>query len=1380
MHWMRSKGIESRTPNDREGITESVVPALLRSRSRKRSTGEARLQRIFDERHIGACLYNQERMTPQQQARFPVVGIGASAGGLEACIELLTSLPGRTGMAFVVVQHLEPHHESHLPEILARSTTMEVLQARDGTPLEADHLYVVPPNVVLTIQDSTLHLAPRSDGANQYFPIDQFFFSLADDQGTRAIGVILSGGSSDGALGLRAIKCASGTTFSQTEESAKYGGMPHSAIATGAVDFILTPRSIAGELARISAHPYLTDASTGFDEGAGIAQDDENFQKILLRLRAATRVDFTQYKQNTIRRRIARRMLVHNVETVREYVAHLDAHPEELNDLYRDILISVTQFFREPAMFTALSGILTGVLQKRDRNAPFRIWCAGCATGEEAYSLAIAITEIMETAGLSTPIQLFGTDISDSAIDRARAAIYPEQVQEEVSEERLSRFFTRVERGYRISSSIRECCIFARHDLIRDPPFSQLDLVSCRNVLIYLGGVAQQRVLPSLHYSLKPAGLLILGSAESIGTRADLFEVVDNDNKIFSRKLSSSRFTMTLPDPKNFETFVAERKAQEMPIATALAHVESRAGRILRDLYAPPGVTINDAMQIVHFHGQTSLYLEPPPGEASLNLFRVAHQSLLFSLRKAIDTAAEKNEPVYETGVRFERNGQAREIALRVVPISEAGTRFYVVLFEDAGRIAPMRSQAGAGDASTAELQLTQALRELDETRDYLRKITEQHEVAMEELRAAHEEVQSSNEEMQSTNEELRTAKEELQSSNEELITVNDELKNRNDELAAANSDLNNVLNAVNIPIVMVGMDFRIRRCTPAAERFLNMVPADVGRVITDLHYSVDVPNLKAMLSEAVHTLAVQQTKVQNREGRWHSVLVRPYRTVDDRIDGAVITFIDIDDVTRALGRAEDARDFAEGIVETVQHPLLVLDRDLRIQRATSSFFKTFQVTPEETQGQLIYGVGSGQWDIPELRMLLDQALVRDVPFRDLDVEHEFPHIGRRTMRLNAKRIAGPDGSAQTILLAIEDVTERKEAAEIQYRRLFESAKDAIIVVDGVLGRVVDVNPYFLELTRNSRAEIVGKAFWEIAPFRRAEEGRRLVRESMEHEVTRFESVRMDAQDGRQLIVEMIANRYRVKDQMLIQVNIRDVTQRRQAEDDLRRSNLDLQQFAFAASHDLQEPLRTVINQAQLLEKLYKGKLDADADEIIQFITTATDRMRHMVLDLLNYAQTARANIAIAPTSVEAGLASAMSNLQLAIQSVGARITFDPLPTVLMDSTQLLQLLQNLIGNALKYRGSDPPAIHLSAKLAGNEWIFSVRDNGIGIDPKFREHIFTVFKRLHGPEYPGTGIGLATCKRIMERHGGRIWVESEPGKGSTFFFTARASGPAEN
>ena len=558
------------------------------------------------------------------------------------------------------------------------------------------------------------------------------------------------------------------------------------------------------------------------------------------------------------------------------------------------------------------------------------------------------------------------------------------------------------------------------------------------------------------------------------------------------------------------------------------------------------------------------------------------------------------------------------------------------------------------------ESQLEQAQRELSDLRLYLRKVVEQHEAANEELKSANEEARSSNEELQSTNEELRTTKEELQSSNEELLTVNDELRNRNENLNIATNDLNNVLNASNIPILMVDRELRLRRFTPAAERLIGLSASDIGRGIGDIRNGFGNVNIRQMLEKAVATLAVEQATTQDRSGRWYHLFTRPYRTVDDRIEGAVLTFVDVDDVTKALDAAISARDFAEGIVETVQHPLLVLDSDLRIRRATSAFYRTFQVSPEETIGQLIYDVGDRQWNSPTLRRLMDEALVRDVAFRDLDVTHDFPRIGRRTMRLNARRIVDQSRTTSTLLLAIEDVTDRREAAEIQYRRLFESAKDAIVILDAESAEVVDVNPYFTELSRNLREDVLGKRLWEIPPFLNSDEAHRIVADSRTQDTVRYESVRFDARGGRELVVDIAANRYSVKDRTFIQLNIRDVTEKRRSEETLRRSNLDLQQFAFAASHDLQEPLRTVTSYVQLLQRQYKGSLGEEADQYIQFITSAAAQMRQMVLDLLGFSQIVRTEGTVAPVSVEAVLSTALLNLQMAINSSGAIVNFRP------------------------------------------------------------------------------------------------------------------------
>jgi two-component system CheB/CheR fusion protein len=1306
---------------------------------------------------------------------FPVVAIGASAGGLEAFLVLFRSLVAPTNMAFVLVTHLEPTHQSELVKIISGNTSLVVLEAHDQTRIEREHLYIMPPNADLEISDGLLRLIERTQ-QKPHYPIDHFFESLAKDQGSKAIGIILSGGGFDGAAGVRAINSRDGVTFCQDPKTAMHSGMPHSAISTGVVDRVLAPAEIGEALNQLSTHVSLPKEGTSGDLEP-FPDDHQSFLRIIDMLRASHLVDFNQYKPSTLSRRIGRRVVVHHLDSFAEYANFLEGHPLELDQLYRDILICVTSFFREPAVFEALSPLIAHSFEGRKTSDPYRVWIAGCATGEEAYSFAIVVRETMEAACRQFPIQVFGTDISDSAIDRARGGIFSEQIEKDVSPERLRKFFKRIDPGYKIAETVRENCIFARHDITSDPPFSQLDIISCRNVMIYFGSAVQSRVLPNFHYGLKPAGLLVLGSAETVGSRSDIFATANDEHKVFAKKAVPAHLDLSKdPSIPNLPPIPQLSVSQW----TVPLDLEGRASRILAASYAPAGVIINSEMQILHFQGVTSFYLEPASGEATLNLLRLAPESLVYPLRALVERAVETKSSVEQTGIRVERHGETRNITLRVIPLSEKAPA-YLVLFEEPvkqnGPQSPARQAASQTNLPQNESQLGQAHQEILQMRDYLRRFNEEYEATNEELRAANEEARSSNEELQSTNEELRTAKEELQSSNEELITVNDELKQRNDDLRRASDDLANVLTAAAIPIVMVDRNSCLRRFTPAAQRLLGLSPADIGQPLHQVNQAFSPPSLPKMLKAALELLASQSERSQNRQGRWYEIFVRPYRTADDHIEGAVVSFIDVDNSTRALEDAEHSRNFAEAVIETVQHPMLILDQDLRILRATDAFYQTFNVKRLETEGQLISDIGAGQWNFPELRRLLETALVRDVPFKDLDVEHEFPKIGRRTMRLNARRIIGTS-QRQRLLLAIEDVTERKETAEIQYRRLFESARDAILIVEAASGNVIDVNPYFTELTRYPRAELVGKRLADLRVFLESDEIRRLLPDLRTSPSLRHQSVKVTARDGTSLILEIIGNVYNVRNQEFIQVNIRDVTERRRIEDQLRSSNLDLQQFAFATSHDLQEPLRTVSIFSERIKAQLEGKANAEISRQFDFILAAAARMRQMVLDLLGYAQIVRADLNASLVNTEAVLSSVLLSLQMAIDSCQAQVSFDHLPPVFIDQTHLGQLLQNLISNAIKYRSNQTPRIHLSARDAGREWIFSVTDNGIGIDPQYVEHIFTIFKRLHGSKYPGSGIGLAICKRVVERYDGRIWVEANPTGGSIFSFSLPKDLPA--
>ena len=723
-----------------------------------------------------------------------------------------------------------------------------------------------------------------------------------------------------------------------------------------------------------------------------------------------------------------------------------------------------------------------GLAANRQEDDPVRIWAPGCATGEEVYSLAICAFEALEERQLSLPMQIFGTDISDLALERARNGVYPLVIEEHVSEERLRRFFTKIDSGYQINKTIRESCIFARHDLTRDPPFSNLDLISCRNVLIYLDQSAQRHVLPVIHYALKPSGLLMLGSAESTSPASDLFIPVDPQHKIYSRNAAPSHLPLGLS--------MGTAALEGVPFSNAAttsgtADVQKKLERLIQSRYSPDAVLINSEFQIVQFRGHTSRYLDPSPGQATLNVLRMANEDLVLPLRRAVQNAHDLNAPVRETGLELELAGERRQISIEVTPLpgTDGSERYYLIVFIReplSGNIA-MRKRIRRATLEGESDRVSALEREIRESRDYIRNLTEQYEAYSEELRAANEEARSSNEELQSTNEELRTTKEELQSTNEELTTVNEELQSRNQELNSTNSDLKNLLSAVKLPIVMVDSDLRVRRFNAAAGKLLELGPIDIGRPVGHLRGRIHTPRLEQQVKNVIDTLHPFDEELQDSSGCWYTLHIRPYRTMDDRIAGAVITFQNIDPLKRGLQAAEEARDYAEGMIETVREPLVVLDSDLRIQRATQAFYDMFLVSRDETQGRFLYDLGNGQWNQPRLRELLGNALFRSESFYDFEIDHEFPHIGRRVMRLNGRRIPFPQAERRMLLLSIEDVTERREIAEIRFQRLFETAKDGIVVVDMESQSVQDVNPQFLKMTGFAREDFVGKPIEDIA-----------------------------------------------------------------------------------------------------------------------------------------------------------------------------------------------------------------------------------------------------------------------------------------------------------
>ncbi len=829
---------------------------------------------------------------PKMSPGFPIVGIGASAGGLEGFTQLLEHLPEDTGMAFVFIQHLAAGQESMLTEILSRSTKMMVHQVKNDMQVEPNNVYVIPPDVYMTIVDYSLKLAPQMSRIQK--PIDAFLISLAKDLKSLAIGVVLSGTGTDGTEGTKVIYAEGGITFAQDEESAKYPGMPHSVIALGVINFVLPPDKIAEELVRIGRHPYLAH-----DKLVLISPEmarEDTFRSILALLKLNFGVDFFAYKQSTVNRRISRRMVIHKIEKIEDYASYLRNNKQELQALYDDLLIGVTSFFREEETFREFTKrVLPQLVRERPYDAPIRIWVPGCSTGEEVYSIAIVIQEFLEKSSKTMQIHIFGTDISDRNIERARQGIYHESTIEAVSAERRKRFFVKTETGYQINKAIRDLCIFAKQDLTHDPPFSNLDLISCRNVLIYLKPQAQKRIIPLFHYALKPDGFLVLGRSESIGTYESLFAPLDK-GPIYTRKATPARVNFA---PEAFEPYIRKETVQKALTAEKPLNVLQKQVDKLISSRAPPAIVINDKMEICSFYGNMSRYLSPEPGQASLDLMRMAKQDLTLELQTAIFLARKQKSLVRREKIQYKHNGDFGEVNFEVVPIEVPGSSetYYMIVFEE---VCPAKVSAekerGVEKGKIVALSVNEELRrELSATKENLQTIIEEQEATNEELRSALEEVQSSNEELQSTNEELETAKEELQSTNEELNTLNDEMGRRNQELMRVKDDLNNVFNNIDIGVLVLSRDLKIRLFTPAAEKMFNLISTDVGRPISDIRLKIEVPNLEKKLTEVVENLTALQEKVKDEQGRWYQTRIRPYLTGEKKIEGVVMSLVSMD-----------------------------------------------------------------------------------------------------------------------------------------------------------------------------------------------------------------------------------------------------------------------------------------------------------------------------------------------------------------------------------------------------------------------------------------------------------------------------------------------------
>ncbi|MGA7090139.1 MAG: chemotaxis protein CheB [Candidatus Acidiferrales bacterium] len=1283
------------------------------------------------------------------RGKFPVIAVGASAGGLEALQQLLQAVPRECGSGMVLVQHLSPDRESLLPELLKKFTSMTVVEVKNGMRVQQDRVHVIPAGAALEISGGLFRLLRPAAGPNEQLPIDRLFASLAADLGEKAIGVVLSGNGFDGSAGIKAIKTAGGLTFAQDDQTARHGSMPGSAVATGCVDFVGSPQAIAIELGKIGRHPYFTEKSK-VDRKCEEAAAPASLARMYSLLETATGVDFSHYKEPTVLRRIRRRVILKSGRNVDDYVASLGGNAEEMRALYEDLLIHVTDFFREPEVFKMLQQrVFPEIVKEKSAGEAIRIWVPGCSTGEEAFSLAICATEFLEAHKLKNPVQIFATDVEEKSLAAGRLGKYPESDLSGVSAERLGRFFVVIPGGRQVRKEIRETCVFARQNLIKDPPFSRMDLISCRNLLIYLKAPVQKKLLPIFHYALQPRAFLLLGKSESPDF-SGLFSAWDKKNKIYQKRRHSGDSRVDGLGRASATVFPVAGKAGFH--APAELDFQREVNRLLLESYTPPGLVVNGDLEIVHFHGRIGPYLDPQPGTATLRLLKMAREGFPFELRMAIQEVKKTGNAAARKGIRFTSSGVLREVDIEVRTIAAAEPLFLVLFRNDRPVTDPkgLAPEISGGAASA----LTQRLRrELEAAKVQVREVIHDHDANTQELRAANEEIQSTNEELQSTNEELETAKEELQASNEELTTLNEELQDRNLDLIQLNSDLTNVFGNVYVPMVIVDREMRLRRFTPSAAELFKLVPADIGRPIGEMRSAVDFGKVKSLISEAMTSGSLREQDVTDVRGAWHSLRVRPYQATDGQVDGAVLTFVDIDALK---SEAAESRQYAENISETVREALAVLDEELRILAVNASFLQTFRVMRSEVENQLLPEIGNGQWSNPRLLTLLRDIIPAKVELKNFELTHEFPHIGQRTMLLNARQMYREKGTRKFTLLAIEDITEGLKATENirKQSELLHLAHDAIIVRD-LDSAIAFWNRGAQEMYGWTGAEAVGKITHDLLKTE-FPESIESVRDHLFGQGWWYGQLVHSTRTGKRIFVEsrqVLQRNGEGQATGIMEIN-RDVTRRREAEESLRNLSARLLQLQDEERQRIARELHDstgqslaalVIHLSAVTEKLTGG--DSDTLEILReaigLAQQASDETR--TLSYLLYP----------PTLDFAGLKSALEWYVDGLKKrskmkVDLDLSLGPerLPQKL--ETVLFRIVQEGLTNVFRHAETQSATVRIARDT--DRVSFEIADKGKGIPPELLE-------TLNGPGGQ-LGVGIRGMRERARQLGGWMMVHS--------------------
>jgi two-component system CheB/CheR fusion protein len=1222
----------------------------------------------------------KKQTTPKiaSATRLPVVAIGAAAGGKEAALELFGHLAKPTGMCYIYLQ-TGAAAASELSAAIASKATMPVHEVQENTKLKPNTIYLVSPEQHPVVEKGILKIEPDKSAVT--FPIDQFFSFLVEDQKQPAIGIILSGASTDGTLGLKAIRAAGGITMTQ-DQSALFQNMAQSAISEDVADLILSPKQMAKELERISEKNdfFFADTADDLHELA----DEESITDIIKYLKKTVGVDFSHYKRNTITRRIVRRMLLYKLDTPKDYYDYIRKQVNEVTALYKDLLINVTCFFRDTDTIEFLKKTILPQLIKSKGGDPLRIWIPACSTGEEAYSIAMIIFELLGTRAANTPVQIFATDLSDNAIGKARLGLYSKNDLSEVSSKRIQRFFTKVDGSYRIIKAIRDLCIFSPHNVFKDPPFSRMDIISCCNLFIYLEPTLQKKIIATFHYALNPSGYLVLGKSEALGGSAQLFAQIEKKYKVYIRKEASSKaiFDMSYRLPDTGAKLPVVKKQTASADAEKLETFEKTVDTILLSRFVPPSIIVNHELEILQFRGSTGLFLEPSSGKASFNLLKMARQGLAFELRNIIHKANKTQQPSQKTGLKLKHNGTFHQVSIEAIPLKNNNEeRLFLIVFQETEQTDAETKVSYSKDKLVNKLQ-----DELETLREDMRAIVEDQEVSNEELQSANEEILSSNEELQSINEELETSKEEVESSNEELMTINQELHIRNEQLA-------------------------------------------------------------------------------------------------------------------------ESYEYAEAVFTTIRESVILLDKDLRIKNANRAFYNTFYHKEQEIEDYLLFEIANGQWKIPALEKAISQILSGEVSqVQGLEVKHHFSQAGEKFMLVNIRRIIQKSHRKEVILIAIEDITEHHnglkiiEERETWFRNMADSAP-VMIWVANTEKQITFFNKTWFDFTgttpetKNKWPEAVHDEDRELFLNAFNENFNQEKAFAMEYRIKdaagMYHWMLCDAKPTYthdNLFSGYIGTVANIQDQKTVSEELEWRVKARtkeliEANKNLERSNSELQQFAYVASHDLQEPLRKILTFSHRLQTKFRSTVAGDAADYISKIAESSQRMTDLITDLLNFSKVTNPNEHFESVNLGEVVNDVLKNLDLAINDKNIDLKKEgKLPTIMAVSVQMNQLFQNLIANAIKFSTAKNSAITISsAELPAKElkerglnknrkyYKISIKDNGIGFHQEYAEQIFIIFQRLNDKRlFPGTGIGLALCRKIVHYHEGMIYAESEKGKGACF------------